>query len=367
MNKEKLHIITADAISLLMELIGIPSLSKQEENTASSLEFFLKSKDVEVHRLLNNVWACNYYYDALKPTVLLNSHHDTVPANAAYTKDPHLPSIEGDKLFGLGSTDAGASLVSLMAAFLYFYDAENLPYNLLFAASAEEEISGKDGIEKLFADETFTKHFKHPACFAIVGEPTKLELAIAEKGLLVLECTAHGKAGHAAREEGDNAIYKAMEALNWFRNFQFPKVSPVLGPVKMTVTSIQTDNKAHNIVPAACNFVVDIRVNELYTHEEILQVISEHVNVNVAARSTRIRSSSIDINHPVVTAGLALGKKTYGSPTTSDKALIPLPSLKCGPGFSGQSHSADEFVVLKDIEEGIDFYISLLETTLNNG
>ncbi len=361
MNKERIHIITKNAIGLLQQLIAIPSLSKEENNTATCIENFLKEKGIVVFRLMNNVWACNKNFDAAKPTILLNSHHDTVAANAAYTRDPHQPSIEGNKLFGLGSTDAGASLVSLMAAFLYFYDAVNLPYNIVFAASAEEEISGRDGIEKLFADETFIKHFKQPDSFAIVGEPTQLELAIAEKGLMVLDCIAHGRAGHAARDEGDNAIYKAMDAINWFSNFKFEKVSPVLGPVKMTVTSIHTQNKAHNVIPAACSFVADIRVNELYTHEEILETIKNNVTVDVTPRSTRMRSSSIDIHHPVIKAGLSLGKTTYGSPTTSDKALIPLPSLKCGPGFSGQSHSADEFVALSDIEDGVSFYIALLQ------
>lgn len=363
MNKEGLHILTSNAIGLLQQLIAIPSLSKAENKTADCIEDFLNGKGVIVFRLMNNVWACNKNFDAAKPTILLNSHHDTVPANAAYTRDPHQASIEGNELFGLGSTDAGASLVSLMAAFLYFYDAENLPYNIVFAASAEEEISGRDGIEKLFADVTFTKHFKHPDSFAIVGEPTQLELAIAEKGLLVLDCIATGKAGHAARDEGENAIYKAVDAINWFRNFQFEKISPVLGPVKMTVTALHTQNMAHNIIPAACSFVTDIRVNELYTHEEILDIIKSNVTLDVTPRSTRLRSSSIDINHPVIQSGLSLGKTTYGSPTTSDKALMPLPSLKCGPGFSGQSHIANEFVAVSDIEEGIGFYISLLETT----
>ena len=361
MNKDKLHIITADAIRLLQQLIAIPSLSKQEDKTAVCLESFLTNQGVAFHRLQNNVWTSNKKFDASKPTVLLNSHHDTVPANAAYTRDPHLATIEDGKLYGLGSTDAGASLVSLLAAFLYFNEAEDLPYNIVWAASAEEEISGKNGIEKLFFDEAFKKLFLHADSFAIVGEPTQLELAIAEKGLLVLDCTAHGRAGHAARDEGENALYKAMDAIHWFRNYQFEKISPVLGPVKMTVTSIQTQNKAHNIIPATCSFVVDIRVNELYTHEQILDTIKQHVDIEVMPRSTRMRSSSIDVNHPVIKAGISLGKKTYGSPTTSDKALIPLPSLKCGPGFSAQSHSADEFVAVSDIEDGVSFYIALLE------
>ncbi len=367
MNNQNLHTIHSEAISLLQQLIAIPSLSKQEEKTAACLQDFLKAKGVIVHRLMNNVWATNKYFDASKPTILLNSHHDTVPANAAYTRDPHSATVEDGKLFGLGSTDAGASLVSLLSAFLHFYDAADLPYNIVLAASAEEEISGKNGIEKLFAEESFTNLLQLAGSFAIVGEPTQLELAIAEKGLLVLDCVATGRAGHAAREEGDNALYKAMDAIQWFRNFQFEKVSPLLGPVKMTVTSVQTDNKAHNVIPAACSFVADVRVNELYTHEDILEEIKKNVAIEVTPRSTRMRSSAIAVDHPVIQAGLSLGKTTYGSPTTSDKALIPLPSLKCGPGFSGQSHSADEFVAVKDIEDGIAFYISLLEKTFING
>jgi acetylornithine deacetylase len=364
MNKESLDIITKDAITLLQQLISIPSLSKEEDKTANCIKEFLQQRGITIHQVLNNLWGCNKHFDANKPSILLNSHHDTVPANSAYTRDPYQSTIENGKLFGLGSTDAGASLVSLMAAFIYYYDAVNMPYNIVFAASSEEEISGTEGIEKLFEDEIFFKLFQHPDSFAIVGEPTQLELAIAEKGLMVLDCVATGRAGHAAREEGDNAIYKAIEAINWFRNYRFEKISPLLGEVKMTVTSIQTQNKAHNVVPAQCSFVVDTRITELYSHEEVLELIKKYVSVDVTPRSTRLRSSSIDVNHAVVKAGLTFGKKTYGSPTASDQALIPLPSLKCGPGFSGQSHSADEFVAVSDIEDGIRFYISLLEATI---
>ena len=363
MNDNNINIITQEAIVLLQQLIAIPSLSKQEDKTADHIEIFLKQREIKVHRLMNNLWACNKNFDAAKPTILLNSHHDTVPANSAYSRDPLQPIIEDGKVFGLGSTDAGAALVSLMAAFIYFYNANNLPYNIVFAASAEEEISGFDGIEKLFLDKTFSACFNHPHSFAIVGEPTQLELAIAEKGLLVLDCVAYGRAGHAAREEGENAIYKAMTAIEWFKNYTFKNISPLLGEIKMTVTSINTQNKAHNVVPPQCSFVVDVRVTDLYTHEEILETIKNNVTVEVTPRSTRMRSSSIDINHPVVTAGIALGKNTYGSPTASDQALIPLPSLKCGPGFSGQSHSADEFIELRWVAEAVNFYVQLLETT----
>lgn len=363
MNSNTIHIITADAIVLLQQLIAIPSLSKKEDKTADHIEDFLQKRGIVVHRLMNNLWACNKYFDAAKPTILLNSHHDTVPANSAYSRDPLQASIEDGKLFGLGSTDAGAALVSLMAAFIYFYNAENLTYNIVFAASAEEEISGYDGIEKLFEDKTFAACFNNADSFAIVGEPTQLELAIAEKGLMVLDCVAHGKAGHAARDEGENAIYKAMNAIEWFKNYQFKNISSMLGEIKMTVTSINTQNKAHNVVPPQCSFVVDVRVTDLYSHEDILETIKNNVAIEVTPRSTRLRSSSININHAVVKAGIALGKNTYGSPTASDQALIPLPSLKCGPGFSGQSHSADEFIELRWIGEAVNFYVELLETT----
>ncbi|MEP6712472.1 MAG: M20/M25/M40 family metallo-hydrolase [Ferruginibacter sp.] len=362
MIKQEINILYDDAIGLLQQLIGIPSLSKEESKTADCIDFFLKERNVLAFRLLNNIWCTNKYFDAAKPSILLNSHHDTVAANSAYTNDPFNAKLEGGKLFGLGSTDAGASLVSLIAAFLYFYEEENLAYNIVFAATAEEEISGTNGIEKLFANEDFNKYFIHSNSFAIVGEPTQLQLAVAEKGLLVLDCVAHGEAGHAARDEGENAIYKAMKAIEWLKNYHFEKVSPLLGEVKMTVTSISTQNKAHNIIPAECSFVVDIRITELYSHEEIISTIKENVVAAVTPRSTRLRSSSIDINHPVVQAGISLGKETYGSPTLSDKALMPLPSLKCGPGNSNQSHSADEYVQVKDIEEAIRFYVELLET-----
>ena len=350
-------ILSDDALTLLQALIAIPSLSKQENETADCIELFLQQRNIKTNRELNNVWATNKYFDKSKPSVLLNSHHDTVAANSKYTRDPLLPEIINGKLYGLGSTDAGASLVCLIAAFIHFYEIENLPYNIVLAASAEEEISGKDGVEQLFAINAFRELFQHKDSFAIVGEPTELQLAIAEKGLLVLDCIAHGKAGHAARNEGENAIYKAIKAIEWFQQYHFAKISDSLGEVKMTVTSIATENKAHNVVPAGCSFVVDIRVTDVYTHEEIISTIQKHVDVEIKPRSTRLRSSSIDINHPIVKAGIALGKTTYGSPTASDQALIPLPSLKCGPGFSGQSHSADEFVEVRWIEEAVKFYI----------
>lgn len=360
MNKEQLQISTNDAISLLKQLIAIPSLSKEEDKAADCIQNFFHKKKIVIHRSGNNIWSTNKYFDGTKPSILLNSHLDTVPPSKSYKKDPFTPEVINDKLFGLGSTDAGASLVSLALTFIYFCEKQNMQYNIVFAATAEEEISGSNGIESLFSLPQFKNCFRKPGSFAIVGEPTQLDLAIAEKGLLVLDCTVNGKAGHAAREEGENAIYKTIEAINWFKNYSFNKISPLLGEVKMNATSINTENKAHNIVPAQCSFVVDIRVTDQYTHEEILQTIKEHVSCEINPRSTRLRSSSISEDHPIVQAGLLLGKKLYGSPTLSDQALIPIPSLKCGPGNSAQSHTADEFILLDDIKHGINFYVKMI-------
>jgi len=349
-----------DATALLKDLIATPSFSKEEDRTAAIIEAFFIRKNIPVNRLLNNVWAINKYFDASKETILLNSHHDTVKPNPQYTKDPFQPVEEDGKLYGLGSNDAGGCLVSLIAAFLFFYDKQNIKYNIALAASAEEEISGFNGIEKLLAEVSFGAGISA----AIVGEPTLTNLAVAEKGLMVLDCKATGRAGHAAREEGENAIYKAMAAIEWFSTFKFPKISATLGPVKMSVTSIHTENKAHNMVPAECTFIVDIRITDAYTHEEILETIQQHVDCEVKPRSMRMRSSKIAVGHPLVKAGLQIGKTMYGSPTTSDGALIKAPVLKCGPGDSARSHTADEFIYLKEIKEGIETYIKMLEQVL---
>lgn len=348
------ELLYEEAVQLLKQLIAIPSFSREEHETASLIESFLAAKAISVRRHLNNVWCLNKYFDEHKPTVLLNSHHDTVKPNRCYTKDPFQPLEQDGKLYGLGSNDAGGSLVSLISAFLSFYDEPALPYNLVLAATAEEEISGLNGIESIL-------HLLPPIDLAIVGEPTLTNLAVAEKGLLVLDCTAQGRAGHAAREEGDNAIYKALTDMEWFRSFRFPRVSTTLGPVKMTVTVVSTENRAHNVVPDACSFVVDVRVTDEYTHEEILDTIRQHVHSDVKPRSLRLRASQIAEDHPLVQAGLRLNKTTYGSPTTSDQALVPAPSLKCGPGDSARSHTADEFIYLHEIREGIHTYISMLD------
>jgi acetylornithine deacetylase len=354
---EQVALLKSEAIGLLKQLISIPSFSKEEDNTADLIEQFLEKKGVKTRAHLNNIWASNKFFDANKPTILLNSHHDTVKPNKGYALDPFTPIEKDGKLFGLGSNDAGGALVSLIAAFLYYYSEQDLKYNLIIAATAEEEISGNDGVESLLP------HLGKIDS-AIVGEPTEMQMAVAEKGLMVLDCVATGKAGHAAREEGDNSIYKALKDIDWLQNYQFPKVSPLLGPVKMSVTVIETENKAHNIVPSQCKFVVDTRVNELYTFEEILAVISENVKSEIRPRSTRLRSSSIALDHPLVKAGLALRRNYYGSPTTSDKALMFFPALKMGPGDSARSHIADEYIYVDEIKEGIDLYIRLLNEIL---
>jgi len=346
-------ILQANAIDLLKQLIATPSFSKEEDNSSTIIKIFLETHGVKAEQYLYNIWAKNKYFDASKPTILLNSHHDTVKPNKGYTLDPYSPIEKDEKLFGLGSNDAGGSLVSLIAAFLYFYDKENLKYNILLAATAEEEISGHNGIEILLPQ-------LGNLDFAIVGEPTQMQMAVAEKGLMVLDCVANGKAGHAAREEGDNAIYKAIKDIEWFNSYSFDKISDLLGPVKMSVTVIETDNKAHNVVPAQCKYLVDCRVNELYTFEEMLDIIRSNVLSAVSPRSTRLRSSSIALDHPLVKAGIKLGRTYYGSPTTSDKALMVFPALKIGPGDSARSHTADEYIFMNEIKEGIELYIQLL-------
>lgn len=341
------------AIGLLQQLISIPSFSKEEEKTANLLVSFFKHHGMEAMRKGNNVWSINKFFDPNKPTLLLNSHHDTVKPNPAYTRNPFSADIEDGKLYGLGSNDAGGPLVSLIMTFFYFYNEQNLKYNLVLAATAEEEISGTNGIELIWND-------LPKIDFAIVGEPTLTDIAVAEKGLLVLDCVAKGKAGHAAREEGVNAIYESLKDIEWFHTYQFPKVSESLGKVKMSVTVIHA-GQAHNQVPAECKFTVDVRVTDAYTLEEVLDIINHHVSCEVMPRSLRLRSSGVSEDHPLVTAGKSIGKKLYGSPTTSDQALIPVPSIKMGPGDSARSHSADEFICVNEIEAGIDSYITLLE------
>lgn len=341
------------AINLLEQLIAIPSFSKEEDKTAIVLEGFFKQHGIATNRKGNNVWALNKNFSHELPTILLNSHHDTVRPNSGYTRDPFAPQISDGKLYGLGSNDAGGPLVSLIAAFLHFYSQQNLKYNIVIAISAEEEISGTGGVESIW--ELLPK-----IDFAIVGEPTLCNMAIAEKGLMVLDCVAKGKSGHAAREEGVNAIYEALKDIEWIRNFKFPKVSETLGEIKMTVTVLNA-GKQHNVVPAECNFTVDVRVTDQYSLEEVLEIIQQNVKSEVTPRSLRMRSSGIPNDHALVKAAMKLNLELYGSPTTSDQAMIPVPSVKIGPGDSARSHTADEFIYIAEIMKGIETYIRLID------
>ncbi|MGZ3873804.1 MAG: M20 family metallo-hydrolase [Mucilaginibacter sp.] len=350
------------AVTLLKDLISKPSFSGEESFSATLIQCFLQNRWVETHRKLHNVWAYNRFYDPEKPTILLNSHHDTVKPNVQYSRDPFDPMVAGDKLYGLGSNDAGGSLVALLATFLHFYNRRDLAFNLCYAATAEEETSGENGLKLILPE-------LGPLDFAIVGEPTLMNMAVAERGLMVLDCVATGKAGHAAREEGDNAIYKTLKDIEWFSSFVFPKISDTLGPVKMSVTAINAGSQ-HNIVPGTCSFTVDIRLTDAYTHDEILQIVKQHVSSTVIPRDFYLKSSAIDTAHPIVQAGILVGCNTYGSPTTSDQALLNIPSVKLGPGDSARSHMADEYIFISEIQQGIKVYTQLLEmlifTLINN-
>jgi acetylornithine deacetylase len=350
--------LAEEAIGLLRKLIAIPSFSREEDRTADLIQQFLEGKGIKTGRKLNNVWAYNDHYDASKPTLLLNSHHDTVKADAGYTMDPFEPVEMDGKLFGLGSNDAGGALVSLLAVFLHYHKRTDLRFNLLFAATAEEEISGRNGVELVLPE-------LGQIAFGIVGEPTQMQMAIAEKGLLVLDCIAYGRPGHAAREEGENAIYKALNDIEWFRTFRFPAVSELLGEVKMTVTLIRAGSQ-HNVVPGMCEFTVDVRTTDVYTNEEVLRIVRESVNCEVRPRSLRLCASAISREHPLVKAGMRLGSKVYGSPTMSDQALMRFPTLKMGPGNSARSHTANEFIFLDEIKEGISLYMQMLDQVISN-
>ena len=346
--------IALKAIELLKQLIAIPSFSKEEQGTAYLLQQWFRKEDIIVQRTGNNIWVKNRFFRKDKPTLMLNSHHDTVKPAKGYTRDPFVAEVSDGKLFGLGSNDAGASLVSLAVTFLHFYNDDTLPYNLLFAATAEEEISGQNGIASVLP-------LLGTIDCAIVGEPTGMQMAVAERGLLVIDAETKGISGHAARGEGVNALYKAMQDIGWIQGYVFERSSDFLGPVSMQVTAIATDNTAHNVVPDSCRYTVDIRLNECYTHEEVLTTIGANVSAAITARSTRLRSSMIALDHPLVVAGSGLGMNSFGSPTLSDKALMPFPALKLGPGESARSHTADEFVYLNEIEAGIMQYIRLIE------
>jgi len=347
------ELLTIEAIDLLKELIATPSLSKQETETALKIEGWFKKYNIPFKRQQNNVYAFNKHFDANKPTLLLNSHHDTVKPNSAYTKDPFNAHIENDKLYGLGSNDAGGCLVSLIATFTYFYPSEDLNHNIVLVASAEEETSGPNGLNSVLPS-------LPPIAVAIVGEPTLMQLAIAEKGLVVFDAEVSGTPSHAAHPNTDNSIYNAITTLKWFQEYRFEKVSEVLGEVKLTVTQINGGSQ-HNVVPAKVDLVIDVRVNDCYSNREIATLLQKEAPCKLTPRSLRLNSSSIAKEHSLVQSGIALGRATYGSPTLSDQAALSCPSLKLGPGDSTRSHSADEYIYVYEIEEGIDLYIKILE------
>lgn len=343
-------------VKLLTSLVGMRSISGKEEASANLLASWLESSGVNPKRFKNNIWAYNKHFDESKPTILLNSHHDTVQPNSGYTMDPFEPHIIKGKLYGLGSNDAGGALVSLLYTFLHYYEAEDLKYNLCLALSAEEEKSGKNGMELLYPK-------LGPIEFAIVGEPTEMDIAIAEKGLMVLDCTAYGKSGHAAHQEGENALYKAIDDIDWIRTYTFPEESDYLGPVVMTCTMIDAGTQ-HNVIPDSCRFTVDVRSTDAHDNESVLKIVRNYMKSEVVPRSTRLNASFIDSDHPFVKAAVKHGARTYGSPTTSDQALIPAPSAKMGPGHSQRSHSPDEFIFLQELYEGLTQYINTLDEIL---
>ena len=349
--------LTENAISLLKSLIETQSFSQEEENTAKLIEGWFIENEIPFKRTKNNIWATNKYFDGSKPTMLLNSHHDTVHPNTAYTKDPLKAIVEDGKLYGLGSNDAGGCLVSLIATFTNYYAEENLKYNLVIVASAEEENSGPNGLNSMLS-------IIPKIDVAIVGEPTLMNLAVAEKGLVVFDAQVAGTPSHAAHPNNNNSIYNTIEVLQWFKNFKFDKPSVALGDVKMTVTQINA-GKQHNVVPAHTNLVIDVRVNDAYSNQEIATILQEQSPCTmITPRSLRLNSSSISTDHDLVKAGIAMGRETYGSPTLSDQSVLSCQSLKLGPGDSKRSHSADEFIYLEEIEEGIKLYIELLNRVI---
>lgn len=350
MIKEELY---NETLALLKRLIATRSFSKEEHDAANLFSDFLETKGLKVNRHQNNIWVVHPDYQAGRFTLLLDSHLDTVKPSQNWTFDPFSATEHVGKLYGLGSNDAGAPLVALMSTFLHFSQQKTLPFNLIFAATAEEEISGYQGIESIIDK-------LGPVDLAIIGEPTKMELAIAEKGLMVLDCFSKGKAGHAARNEGENAIYKALADIDWFRNYVFEKKSEVLGQVKMSVTQINAGSQ-HNVVPDICNFVVDVRTNEYYKNSEALEIISQNVDCEIKPRSLRLNSSYIPFDHPLISVAREMNIPCYGSPTTSDQAVIPYTSVKIGPGDSARSHTADEYIELSELRNGIEIYIQMLE------
>ena len=345
----------AQAVELLKLLVSTPSVSREESDAADKLQMFIEHTTpvmLDVHRHMNNIWCIAPGFDASRPTLLLDAHIDTVKPVAGWSKHPHTPIVEGDTITGLGTNDDGGSLVTMLQLF-YLICQKPQQYNTVFLASAEEEVSGKNGIEAVIP-------LLPPISCAIVGEPTGMQPAIAEKGLMVLDCVSHGVAGHAARNNGVNAIYKAMKDIEWFRNHKFPKSSELLGDVKMSITQIMAGTQ-HNVIPDECSFVVDIRSNECYSNKELLEIITESVECDVKARSTRLNSSSIGIEHPLVQRAVGLGRMPFGSPTLSNQALLDFPTLKMGPGESPRSHTANEFIKISELREGLEIFVKMLD------
>ncbi|GGH71975.1 M20/M25/M40 family metallo-hydrolase [Phaeocystidibacter marisrubri] len=344
------------ALEMLENLIRIPSFSGEEDRTADYLASQFEVRGIPYERSINNVWAFNKHFDAAKPSILLNSHHDTVKPNSGYTRDPFTPEVENGKLYGLGSNDAGGALIAMFHAFVHFYEREGMSHNLIYLAVGEEETSSLNGaihaLEKM-----------PPISFGLVGEPTEMNLAIAEKGLIVIDAEAMGVPGHAAHTNTVNPIYKIAKDIAWVEQFTFEKASEVTGPVRMSVTQVQA-GKQSNLVPAKASFVMDVRVPDVYELEEVFAIIDAHTESVLTARSFRMRPSSIPADHPIVLGGIALGRKTYGSPTLSDQAHMRFPTLKIGPGKSERSHTADEFIYVDELEKGIEIYIDLLKTVL---
>ena len=332
-------------------MVAIPSFSREETAVADYIENWLKAHALEPKRLKNNLWL-DSDSGSDKPVLLLNAHIDTVKPAGGYTRDPFTPSEEGGCIYGLGTNDDGASVVALLGAYLEL-SKKPQPYHLIWSATAEEEVCGRNGIELIVPE-------LPPVSLGVMGEPTGMQMAVAEKGLMVLDCTAHGKSGHAARNEGVNAIYEALADIDWFRNYQFEKVSPYLGPVKMTVSMINAGTQ-HNVVPDACTFVVDVRPNGMYTNVEVLSIIKDSVKCDVKERSTRLNSSHIDSDHPVVQRGLSLGLEAFGSPTTSNQTVVDFTTIKIGPGQSSRSHTADEYIETEEITSAISTYVALLD------
>ncbi|WP_321478962.1 M20 family metallo-hydrolase [uncultured Bacteroides sp.] len=344
--------IANEAVNLLKSLISIPSISRDEEAAANFLQNYIETTGIETGRKGNNIWCLSPMFDLNKPTILLNSHIDTVKPVNGWRKDPFSPREENGKVYGLGSNDAGASVVTLLHTFFHLCRTQQ-DYNLIYLASCEEEISGKNGVESVL-------DALPPISFAIVGEPTEMHPAIAEKGLMVLDVTAIGRSGHAAREEGDNAIYKTLKDIEWFRDYRFKKESPLLGSVKMSVTQINAGTQ-HNVIPDRCTFVVDVRSNELYSNEELFNEIQQHLSCEAKPRSFRLNSSRIEEKHPFVQKAIKLKRIPFGSPTLSDQSLMSFPTVKMGPGRSARSHTADEYIMIKEIEEAIKIYVDLLD------